>query len=119
MIDWLVKSAYASGQPSGPGGTSGWATLLLPLMILFAFYYFLIHLPQRKRQQERKRLLDNLKRGDEVLTTGGIYGKVTGVADQNVTLEIAPKIRIKVHKSSITQVTARSEGGEEKEKEKE
>ena len=108
MLDWLVPSAWAGA--GSPGGSSGWGAFLLPLLLLVIFYYFLIHLPQRRRQQERKRMLDNLKRGDEVVTSSGIYGRITGIADQTVTLEIAPKVRIKLAKSAISAVVSRAEG---------
>jgi len=55
-------------------------------------------------------MLDNLKRGDEVVTSSGIYGRITGIADQTVTLEIAPKVRIKLAKSAISAVVSRAEG---------
>lgn len=107
MLDWLIPAAWAADKPAGTGGLGA---LLLPLLILVVFYYFLIHMPQRRRQQERKKMLENIKRGDEVLTAGGIYGKITGVADQSVTLEISPKVRIKVAKSAISQVVKKAEG---------
>jgi len=119
MFDWLVGVAQAAGNapapagPTGPAGLGQYSTLVLPILMLVVFYYFLILMPQRKRQKERETLLGNMKRGDEVLTAGGIYGKVTGIADQSVNLEIAPKVRIKVTKSSISQVVAASQGEEE------
>ena len=117
MFDWLVGVAYAAGEapaaPAGPAGLGQYSTLVLPILMLVVFYYFLIHMPQRKRQKERETLLGGMKRGDEVLTAGGIYGKVTGIADQSVNIEIAPKVRIKVTKNSISQVVAQSQGEEE------
>jgi len=115
MIDWLIGAAHAQGAaPGGPGGPQNpWLPYVLLIAPIVVFYIFLIYLPQRKRQQERARLMEGMKRGDEVLTAGGIYGKVAGITDQTVSLEIAPKVRIKVTKASIAQVTA-SGGGEEK-----
>jgi len=118
MIDWLIGTAYAMGpQMGGPGAPAnpaqGMMTFLIPVALLVVFYYFIIHLPQSKRRKEREGMLKNMKRGDEVLTAGGIYGKITGVADQSVTIEIAPKVRVKTLKSSITQIVAQAPGEEE------
>jgi len=117
MFDWLLGVAHAAGEapaaPAGPGGLGQYSTLALPILMLVVFYYFLIHMPQRKRQKEREDLLGGMKRGDEVLTAGGIYGKITGVAEQSVNIEIAPKIRIKVNKNSVTQVVTASQGEDE------
>lgn len=116
MFDWLIGVAHAAGEapaPAGPGGLGQYGSLVLPILMLVVFYYFLIHMPQKKRQKERETLLGSMKRGDEVLTAGGIYGKITGVAEQSVNIEIAPKVRIKVSKNSVTQVVAQSQGEEE------
>jgi preprotein translocase subunit YajC len=123
MLDWLIGVAHAAGEaapapaaPAGPGGIFGRGDLtsMIPFILLMVvMYYFLLYLPQRKRQRERDTLLTNMKRGDEVVTAGGIYGKVTGITDQSVNLEIAPKVRIKVTKGSIASVVAQSSGEEE------
>lgn len=120
MIDWLIGSAYAAGggSPAPSGGSAQWIQLLIFIVPIIIFYYFLIHLPQKRRQQERAKMMESLKRGDEVLTAGGLYGRIVGVTDQSVNLEIAPKVRVKVAKSSITQITARAEGEEKIEENK-
>ncbi len=111
MIDWLINSAHAAGNaPAGSAGSGQWLQLLIFVVPIIIFYYFLIHMPQKKRQTERKNLMEGLKRGDEVLTAGGLYGRITGVADQTVNMEISPKVRVKVSKSHIAQITARAEG---------
>lgn len=118
MIDWLIGTAHAMGpQAGGQGAPANPApqmiTFLIPIALLVVFYYVIIHLPQSKRRKERETMLNNMKRGDEVLTAGGIYGKITGVADQNVTIEISPKVRVKVLKSSITQIVAQAQAEED------
>jgi len=117
MLDWLVPAAYAAGATTpapGAGSPFGqYGSLIMIIGMMVVMYYFLIAMPQKKRQRERDSLLKSMKRGDEVLTASGIYGKITGVADQTVNLEIAPKVRIKVHKSAITQVTASAAAEEE------
>jgi len=113
MMDWLIPAAQAAGPLPASPGTGQYLTLVPFVLGMIVLYYFLIAMPQRKRQRERDGMLKNMKRGDEVLTSGGIYGKITGVADQSVNLEIAPKVRVKVNKSSITQVTAAAQAEEE------
>jgi len=92
------------------GGLLSLAPIVLVMIVM---YYFLIAMPQRKRQRERDDLLKQVKRGDEVMTSSGIYGRVMGVTDQTINLEIAPKVRIKVHKTAVTQVTASAPKEEE------
>jgi len=98
----LTSTAYAMGQNAGPGGGEGGGfTAVIPLVLMFGIFYFLLIRPQQKKAREQKDMLNELKRDDTVVTTGGIYGKITGVTDTIITLEIAPNVRIKVTKSSI------------------
>ncbi len=105
-MDFLFPAvAHALGAQGGGGGDPGQTLLgLMPLILMFAIFYFLLIRPQQKRAKEHKAMLDALKRGDEVVTSGGIHGKVTGVTDETVTLEIAPNVRIKVAKPAIASV---------------
>jgi len=73
----------------------------LPLIIIFAIFYFLLIRPQQKRQREHKLFLQSMKKGDEVITSGGIVGRITSLAENFVTLEIAPKVNIRVARSQI------------------
>jgi len=118
MMEWLIPAARAAGPSPASPGTGPYLTLVPFILGMIVLYYFLIAMPQRKRQRERENMLKNMKRGDEVMTSGGIYGKIAGVAEQSVNLEIAPKVRIKVHKNAISQVTTPAQG-EEESKEKE
>jgi preprotein translocase subunit YajC len=96
-----MNLAYAMGSQAGQGqGGSQWMSFL-PLILLFVVFYFLLIRPQQKKAKTHKNLLDNLKKGDEVVTAGGMYGKITGITDNNITIEIAEKVRIKVAKGSI------------------
>jgi preprotein translocase subunit YajC len=98
MSDQIV---YAMGAPGGEGGQQGFG-MFIPLILLFGIFYFLLIRPQQKRQKEHKALLSNLKKGDQVITAGGMYGKITGLTDTAVTLEIAEKIRVKVARGQIS-----------------
>jgi preprotein translocase subunit YajC len=97
MFDQIV---YAMA-PGGEGGTQGFG-MFLPLILLFGIFYFLMIRPQQKRQKEHKALLSNLRKGDQVITAGGLYGRITGLTDAVVTLEIAEKVRVKVARSQIS-----------------
>lgn len=94
----LISPAYAQGgAPAGGGGF----TSLLPLIILAVVFYFLLIRPQQKRAKEHRELIGGLSKGDEVMTAGGILGRVTKVTDDYVTVEIADNLEIKLQKSSI------------------
>ena len=98
----MITSAYAMGGAPGGGSASGgdWG-FIITMGIIFVIFYFLLIRPQQKKQKELKAMLDNLAYGDTVMTTGGIHGKITGLADAVITLEIADKVRIKVARSAI------------------
>ncbi|UCD71182.1 MAG: preprotein translocase subunit YajC [Syntrophobacterales bacterium] len=92
--------AYAMGAP-GQGGQTGFG-MFIPLILLFAIFYFLLIRPQQKRQREHRELLTHLRKGDQVITTGGLYGRITGLTDTVVTLEITEKVRVKVARNQIS-----------------
>jgi preprotein translocase subunit YajC len=97
--------AYAMGGfPGGGGGGAGGLGSFLPLILMFVVFYFLLIWPQQKKAKTHRQVLANLKKGDEVVTSGGLYGTITGITDTVVTLEIAEKVRIKVSRSSIAGV---------------
>lgn len=78
--------------------------MLLPFVAMFAVVYFLMIRPQQKRLKEQQAMLGALKHGDEVLTSSGLLGKVTGITDKVVTLEVADNVRVKMLKSQVSQV---------------
>lgn len=86
--------------PTGSGGGAGMQSLIFLLLIIVVFYFFMIR-PQVKKQKEATSFRNSLKKGDRVATTGGIYGKVTDVKDQTVTLEIADNVIVKVDKAAV------------------
>ncbi len=100
-----IDLAYAMGTP--PGGGSGTGSQLwsfLPIIFIFVIFYFLLIRPQQKQKKEHQNLLANLKVGDNVLTAGGIYGRVTGLKDDKVTVEISDKVRVKINRGHISGV---------------
>ncbi len=93
--------AYAMGAPGGGGGGSGSMMSFLPIILIFVIFYFLLIRPQQRRAKEHKTLLSSLKVGDQVLTGGGIYGRVTGLREDIITVEISDKVRVKVARGTI------------------
>ena len=85
-------------------------TSLIPMVLIFAVFYFLLLRPQEKRRKAREKLVSEVKKGEEVLTNSGIYGIVTRVSenDNNIEIEIAEDVRIKALKSAITDITSRT-----------
>ncbi len=97
-----MNIAYAMGMGGqGGSGQSSQIMAFLPLILLFAVFYFLLIRPQQKRARTHKQFIESLKKGDRVVTSGGMYGTITGITDDSVTIEIAEKVRIKVLKSAI------------------
>jgi preprotein translocase subunit YajC len=91
------------GAPAGGplGGCGGSGMQLFPLFAIFAVMYLILIRPQQKKQREQQEWLKSLKKGDEVVTTGGMIGKITGLTDNTVTLEVQEKVRLKVLRSAI------------------
>jgi preprotein translocase subunit YajC len=96
--------AYAMGPTPGGGGGASSIMSFLPIILIFVVFYFLLIRPQQKRAKEHRNLLSNLKEGDKVLTSGGIIGRITGIRDDEITVEISDKVRVKFARGSITQV---------------
>ncbi len=117
-MNW-VSMAHAmgtAGQQSGGGQAAGGGlTAFLPLILMVVIFYFLLIRPQQKRQKEHRMMLQNLRKGDVVMTQGGIHGRITGLTDSVVTLEIADKVRVKVQRGYIAGLLSRGESKEEEE----
>ena len=94
----LPGSVFA--MAATPDGGSPWLQFV-PFVLVLAIFYFIILLPMRRKQQKVQQFLDNLKVGDRVITTGGIYGQVMKLGGDSIQLQIADKLRIEVAKASI------------------
>jgi len=97
--------------PAGPQGATGDLIRMLPWVFIPLIFYFVVFAPERKRQKQLKSQLAALKKGDKVMTTGGIYGQVAQVEDQVVWVKIADTVKVKMAKSAITTVLGDSESG--------
>lgn len=100
----LIPSAWAQAGAAAPSGGAAQIQFGVMMVILIAVFYFMLIRPQQKRQKEHQAMISKLSVGDEVVTTGGILGKVTDVGDTFVTLEIGvgDSVRIKVQKVQVT-----------------
>lgn len=103
----MLGLAFAMGTPPGgapAGGAQSAMMNIVPLIFMFAIFYFLLIRPQQKKAKEHKLLLDSIKKGDQVITAGGMHGKVTSLDDAVVTLEIATGVNVKFNKGHIASV---------------
>ena len=100
-MDLFVTTAWAQDAGAAPGGA--WMQLL-PLVLIFVVFYFLLIRPQTKRAKEHREMVGKLASGDEVVTTGGLLGRITEVGDNFVSLEVADKVVMKVQKFQVAQL---------------
>lgn len=106
----MTGLVYAMGTGgAGGGGQGGGLGAFIPLILMFAIFYFLLIRPQQKKAKQHKAMLGAIKKGDRVISSGGLHGVITGMTDDVVTMEIAPKIRVKVSRGSIAGVLGRGE----------
>ena len=109
----LISPAYAQSL-----GGSGALESLLPLVLIFVVFYFLLIRPQQKKQKQHREMLQALRRGDRVVTAGGIIGQITKVnSETELTLEIAESVRVKVARGMISDILAKTEDQDEEDEE--
>ena len=99
MLFFPVALAYAEGS-SFLGGGSGIMSVA-PLIILFVIFYFLLIRPQQKKAKEHKQMLSEVAKGDSIVTNGGLYGRVTTVSEDTLTVEVAENVRVKIARNAI------------------
>ena len=95
-MDLFISNAYAQAA----GGAGGTLMSLLPMILIFVVFYFLLIRPQQKRQKEHREMVANIGKGDEVLTNGGLLGKVTKVGEAYVSVELAEGVTVKLRAAS-------------------
>lgn len=95
----LISSAYAQA-PAAAGGDPGFMGLL-PIVLMFVLLYFLMIRPQMKRAKEAKAMVESLQKGDEIITAGGVLGKITKINEAYITVEIAANTEISVQKAAV------------------
>ena len=98
-MDFFIQNAYAQGAQQGDG-----TSFIIMMVLMFAAFYFLLIRPQQKKQKQHQALVSNLQVGDEVLTAGGILGKITGVSEHYAVISISDNTEIKIQKQSVSAV---------------
>ena len=97
----MISIAYAMGQGGAGGQGAGGFSGFIPLILMFVIFYFLLIRPQQKKTKEHREMITNLKKGDRIITSGGIHGRITGLDDTTLTVEIADKVRVKVARNNV------------------
>lgn len=102
----LISSAFAQTAPAAAGGGDMFSSLgsLLPLVLMFVVLYFLMIRPQMKKQKEHRAMIDAIAKGDEVVTAGGLLGRVTKLGDQYLSLELANGVEVQLQRQAVAQV---------------
>ena len=101
----FISSAFAQTAPAAAGGDMQSSLMgMLPLVLMFVVLYFVMIRPQMKKQKEHKAMIDAIAKGDEVVTAGGILGKITKLGDSYVGLEVASGVEVQIQRSAIVQV---------------
>ena len=97
----MIGIAYAMGQGGGAGGGAGGFSGFIPLILMFVIFYFLLIRPQQKKTKEHRQMISDLKKGDRIITSGGLHGRITGLDESTLTVEIADKVRVKVARGNV------------------
>jgi preprotein translocase subunit YajC len=100
-MDFLISTAHAQAAAPAPGNV--WVQML-PLVLIFVVFYFLLIRPQTKKAKEHREMVAKLQNGDEVVTVGGILGRIVDLSDTFVTLEVANGVQIKVQRFQVSQL---------------
>jgi len=102
----FISSAFAQTAPAAAAGGDMQSTLMsmLPLVLMFVVLYFVMIRPQMKKQKEAKAMIDALAKGDEVVTVGGMLGKVTKLNDNSLNLEVATGVEVQIQRNAVVQV---------------
>lgn len=97
----MFDIAYAMGTGGAGGEGAGGFAGFIPLILMFVIFYFLLIRPQQKRTKEHRQMISNLKKGDRIITSGGLHGRITGMDESTLTVEIADKVRVKVARGNV------------------
>ncbi len=101
--------AWAANGVGTTGGAGGLLTAFVPLILIFVVFYFLLIVPQRKKQKAQQEMIRNLKKGDRVVTTGGVYGTITKLKKNYIEIEVASQVTLRVQRGAVSSLR----GGEE------
>ena len=101
----MFDIAYALGAGGAGGEGSSGFTGFIPLILMFVIFFFLLIRPQQKKTKEHRQMISNLKKGDRIVTSGGIHGRITGMDESTITVEIADKVRVKVARGNVSNLS--------------
>jgi len=110
MIMAGFLTSLQAAQPGRPQSGVGMFTALLPFLLVFVIFYLLIVMPQRKKQKKHMMMVDQLKPGDRLITSGGIYGTVMGVQPDRIELKVAANVKIDITKSAVAVILGQGQG---------
>ena len=114
LSEFFIANALAQGAEGGsPQSGAGLAVSFVPFIAIFVLFYFLLILPQQKKAKQRKQMIDALKKGDRVMTSGGMIGTVTTLSPKVVSLQVAEGTRIKINRTYVEEVLLSAEVEEE------
>jgi preprotein translocase subunit YajC len=114
-----ASDAFAQDTAGGAAGLFNLGNPMFLMVAMLAIFYFLLIRPQQKRQKEHKQMLANLQKGDTIFTSGGLRGRITGLDENVITMEIADKVRVKVNRVAVGGLVSKGEAAPEKESAKE
>jgi len=100
----LIESLLLFMQPQGGDSGSGITSTLIMFGLIFAIFYFMIVRPQQKKQRDRQKMLDAIKKGDKIVTAGGMHGTVIGIEEKTVLVQIADNVKVKVDRGSVASI---------------
>lgn len=111
MIAWTPSLLMPVALQAQSGGAQSLLLGVVPWVLMFAIFYVLLILPMRKRQRALQATIENLKKGDRVITTGGLYGEVAGIDDTSLVLKIADNVKVRITKSAVAGLEGEGDKG--------
>lgn len=106
-----LSMILAMAPPPGGNGGGGMMSTLVMFLLIIAIFYFLILRPQQKRQKERQKMLDAVKKGDKIVTAGGLHGTVAGVEEKTLLIQVADNVKLKFDRSAVSSIVREADAG--------
>ena len=100
-VEGASETGASGGGAPGPCGSMSSPTSIIMMVVMFAVFYFLLIRPQQKKAKDHQKMLGAIQKGSEIVTNGGIIGRVTGISDKTLTIEISEKVRVRVLRSQV------------------
>ena len=107
-----LSMILAMAPPPGGNGGGGMMSTLVMFLLIIAIFYFLILRPQQKRQRERQKMLDAVKKGDKIVTAGGLHGTVAGVEEKTLLIQVADNVKLKFDRTAVSSIVREADAGQ-------